>query len=117
MNNIETVIPVKLRDIKDLARLASSMVSLGHSTYLIYFKYKERHIYGIFMVFRDYYKYYGIPMFYYVPLDEPLKGTYILIKIDNGAEKVEVDYGARHGWISLPIIELTEKPIFIELYE
>ena len=113
--NVETMIPIKLRDIKDLARLASSMVSLGHSTYLIYFQHKERHFYGVFMVFRDYYKYYGIPMFYYVTLNEPLKGNYLLIKVDDESEKVEVSNGAKHGWISLPIIGLTEKPNLIEL--
>jgi len=115
MKNLNQTIPIRLKRIEDLARLASSMISLGHSTYVISFKHNNRYFYGIFMVFRDYYKYYGVPMFYYIVLENPLKGKYILIKVDSDSEIVEIGNGARHGWISIPIVELVKKPPLISV--
>jgi len=111
----EKAVGVKLRSIADLARLASSMAGMGSGIYIVHFTHEGKHYYGLLVTFRDYYKYYGIPIFYYVERGEPLRGRYLLIKVDESGEKVEESGGSRSGWICLPIVDLAEKPSFINV--
>lgn len=113
----EKVVCIKLESIADLARLASSMATMTSSVYIVHFIHEKKHYYGIFATFRDYYKYYGIPIFYFVVQNEPLKGKYLTIKVDEGGERVETLPGIRAGWICFPIVSLERKPDFIELCE
>lgn len=55
------------------------------------------------------------PLFYYYVSDKDLHGNYILLRTKENSEKVEVSYGAKPGWISIPIINLKNKPSFIDL--
>mgnify|MGYP000085342068 FL=1 len=111
----EKAVGVKLRSVADLARLASSMAGMGSGIYIVHFAHEGKHYYGLLVTFRDYYKYYGIPIFYYVERGEPLRGKYLLIKVDESGEKVEESEGSRSGWICLPIVDLAEKPNFIDV--
>lgn len=111
----EKVTEIKLATVSDLARLASSMVSMGSAVYLIHFNYHKKHYYGLLATFRDYYKNYGVPLFYFIERDEPLKGKYLAIKVDETGEKVECIEGVKAGWICIPIVSLDEKPVFISL--
>ncbi|MGB9708700.1 cren protein [Infirmifilum uzonense] len=104
--DIETMIPVKLSTLNDLARLAGSTSALGHVTYIVHFTAASKHYYGIFIVFRDYYKLYGLPMFYYIEFDKELPGNYVLFKSDEAGETVEVSKGTRPGFMALPIINI-----------
>ena len=113
----EKVVCVRLESIADLARLASSMVTMTSSVYIVHFYHNDRHYYGIFATFRDYYKYYGIPIFYFIVQNEPLKGKYLAIKVDESGERIEVLPGVRTGWICLPIVTLGHKPDFIAVCE
>ena len=81
---------------------------------MVHFEHKGKHIYGILTVYRDYYKYYGVPIFYYFESDKKLDGKYILIKVSD-KEEVIVANGTRPGWIHIPIISLKEKPDLIKL--
>jgi len=112
----EQMLPVRLTAISDLARLASSTSALGHVTYIVHFERGGKHYYGVFVVFRDYYKLYGLPMFYYVELDKELPGNYLLFRSDEAGEVVEISRGTKPGWIALPIVNLApENPQFHKL--
>jgi len=113
----DKVINIKLKDLRDLGRFAYSLASTGQSIYIIHYNKFRKYIYGIFMIFRDYYKYYGIPMFYYVILNEPIQGSYLLVKVDDWGEKIEFSNGCKPGWIHIPIIELEKEPIFLSVEE
>lgn len=103
---IDTMIPVRLVSINDLARLASSTSALGHVTYVVHFTANSRHYYGIFIVFRDYYKLYGLPMFYYIETEKELPGHYILFRSDENGETIEIAKGTKPGYITLPIVNV-----------
>ncbi len=105
---------LKVMSLNDLARFAASLTPLGATIYVIHFQHKGKHIYGILTVYRDYYKFYGVPIFYYFESEKELNGKYILIRISD-KEEIEVTNGTRPGWIHIPIISLKEKPDFIEL--
>lgn len=114
-DQLKHVITVKVNHLGDIARMAASVMTLGQPMYIIRFKLKEKHVYGILAVFRDYYNYYGLPMFYYY-VDEDNKysdARYILLRADESGEHLEIGKGSRAGWVSIPVIDLKEKPVFI----
>jgi len=111
----EKVLGVKLASVADLARLASSMMSVGGNVYIVHFTHGGRHYYGLMVTYRDYYKYYGVPLLYYVEVDEPLKGKYLMVKVDESGERVESGDGVKAGWICIPIVNLERKPSFMEV--
>lgn len=111
----EKAVCIRLRSLADLARLASAMVTMTSSVYLVHFSYNGKHYYGLFATFRDYFKYYGVPILYYVEQNEQLKGKYLAIKVDESGERVESLMGVRAGWICVPIVSLDHKPDFIDV--
>ncbi|OYT32064.1 MAG: cren protein [Thermoprotei archaeon] len=114
MHELQPVVSIRLKDLKDLARFAASISLSGISAYILHFydKGKARHIYGIFTRYRDYYKLYGLPIFYYVELENEVNGNYIIMKMSE-KETIEFSDGTRRGYICIPIIHLSQKPIFI----
>ncbi len=111
------LVPVKVTSINDLARVAASIISLGQIAYIVRFPNPQGKgvVYGLIAVLRDYYNLYGLPMIYYY-VDE--KGTmndgnYILVKVDEKGEHVEISSSTRAGWVPVPIINLKEKPGFM----
>lgn len=115
---IEKVIGIKVSTINDIARFAFSLASLGQSPYVLKFKKENKVIYGLLAVFRDYYKYYGLPLLYYCVMkdsDDLKDKPYILIKSDEDGEKVEFAKGTKPGWVAIPIMELKEIPKFLDI--
>lgn len=110
---MENVIAIKVKGLEDIGRMAASLVTVGQPTYILRFKSGDRHVLGILAVFRDFYKYYGVPMFYYYVTSEPGDGNYVAVKSDEAGERVEVVKGPRPGWVMIPIVNLSEKPPFI----
>jgi len=111
----EKLIPVRVGSINDLARIAATIVSLGQPAYLVRFPSSSgEKIYGIIAVLRDYYKYYGLPMIYYFRDNGSSlgEGNYLLVKVDDSGEHIEVSKSTRPGWIAIPIIDLAERPPF-----
>ena len=106
---------LKVDSLNDLARFAASMVALGQPVYVIHFQDGGKHIYGVFAVYHDYYDLYGIPLFYYYESDSELDGRYILVKAEEPKETIQISNGTRPGWLTVPIINLKEKPVFIDL--
>lgn len=111
----EKVILLKTASFNDLVRLASATI-IPHQvmTYLLKFRYRDKIIIGLLGVFRDYYKHYGIPIFYYYSFDADnevvREANYVVVY--TGEEKYEFSKNPKPG-ISLPIITLAEKPAFI----
>lgn len=111
----ERVIPLKTASFNDLVRLASASI-IPHQvmTYLIKFKHEGRIVIGILGVFRDYYKHYGLPVFYYYTFSENdsqiAEANYVVVY--TGEDKFEFSKNPKPG-VSIPIISLAEKPIFI----
>ena len=50
--------------------------------------------------------------FYYVELENEVNGNYIIMKMSE-KETIEFSDGTRRGYICIPIIHLSQKPIFI----
>jgi len=112
---LEKVVVVKMRSLQDLVRLAITLALPQMASYLIKFWYNNKLYIGILGIFRDYYKYYGIPVFYYYALEggkaeEADKANYIVFTTDS--EVIEFSREAKPGR-SIPLIGLAEKPLFI----
>lgn len=117
VNDIQRVIKLRVKSLNDLARMAASTLTLGQPTYVIRFRDSDgRQLYGMLAVFRDYFNLYGIPLLYYYVDDgrSASDGNYILIKSDEGGERVEISKGVKTGYISIPIIDLAEVPEFLK---
>lgn len=115
---ISKVIGVRVVSIRDIARFAVSLASLGQAPYVIKFRKNDKIVYGLLAVFRDYYKFYGLPLLYYyvVRKQEDVKDKhYILVKSDETGEKVEFAEGTKPGWIAIPIMELKIVPEFLDI--
>lgn len=114
---IGRVIPLKLKTLNDLARLVGSTVTMGHPSYLVHFPEQGKHVYGVFIVFRDYYRLYGVPMFYYIVSEKELPGNYLLYRSDESGEYVEPSKGIKPGYVAVPIVNLREKPNLLDQIE
>ncbi|OYT39588.1 MAG: hypothetical protein B6U89_03890 [Desulfurococcales archaeon ex4484_58] len=106
-----------MNSLEDLIRLASSISTPQMTTYILKFIHNDKLYLGILGVFRDYYKYYGLPVFYYYVLDkksseaEKIKDSnYVVVSTDG--EKIEFTKNPKPG-LSIPLITLAEKPAFI----
>ena len=109
-------VSIKVGSINDIARFAGSLVTLGQPVYVLRFKKGDKTIYGLLAVFRDFYKYYGLPIFYYVELSgEHDDKNYILLRSDERGEKLEFAKTTRPGVVAIPIITLKEIPPFINV--
>ncbi len=108
------LIPVKVKSVRDIARIAANIIALGQIAYLIRFTEGNRTVLGLIAVLRDYYDLYGLPiLYYYVDLEgEYRENRYILVKVDEEGEHLEPANTARRGWIPVPIIDFEEKPDF-----
>jgi len=110
----EKVVAVKVSSLNDLARMAATIVSMGQSTYILRYSDEGKTVYGLLAVFRDYYKYYGLPMFYYHVAEGEERGeNYLLLRSDEAGENVVMAKGPKPGWITVPIIDVEKPPEFL----
>jgi len=117
VNEIEPMKAIEVSDLSDLARLAAHLSSLGQPVYIVRFKdekSEDEYVYGVFMIFKDYYNLYGIPVFYYCK-SKRQGGNFLSVRFDETGEKVEICNESRTGWLCIPIINLSKRPSFIEL--
>jgi hypothetical protein len=105
---------VEVEDVKDLARLVASTVSMGQPIYIIHFEHGKKHYYGVLGVYNHYYEKQGMPLFYYHSSDQMKGEKYVLVKMDEREEIAFAD-GVKPGWIAVPIINLKRKPDFVEI--
>jgi hypothetical protein len=111
------LVRVRVKDFSDLARLAASGIMMGQPTYIIRFTVENGScVYGVMAVFKDFYRYYGVPLMYYW-VDEgcklPLDRNYVAVRSDELGEHVEFSKGFRPGSVNIPIINLKEVPDFV----
>ncbi|MEZ0394754.1 MAG: hypothetical protein ABWK00_06935 [Desulfurococcaceae archaeon] len=111
----EKLIPIRLRGLADLVRLAASIAAQQFAPYMIKFRHRDKTYLGIVGVLRDYYKYYGLPVFYYCEVDGREasvadESNYIVAY--TGEERYEFAKTPKPG-ISIPLIGLASKPPFI----
>ncbi|RLE80875.1 MAG: cren protein [Thermoprotei archaeon] len=112
----ERCINVRLSNIESLARFIASLFASGHPVYILHFKTSlGKHVYGFLAVLKDFYKYYGLPLFYYVILEKPLQGSFILVKLGDERMEIRFSEGVKPGWIYAPIVSLSEPPAFINV--
>ncbi|MDP8003693.1 MAG: hypothetical protein ACP5I6_07260 [Caldisphaera sp.] len=112
---IPEVFLLKVNSLNDLARLASTMAA--HLILMPIYRYisNDKTIYFVQATYKDYYKYYGIPIIYFYEAKEEInyeKARYILIKTDEVGEKVEVSDKIKPGFIAIPIINIEGRPPF-----
>ena len=110
------VVPIKLASIRDLVRMASSAAMSMQPTYIIRFRSRSgKTVLGFLAVFRDYYNYYGIPMFYYAydECGEFEDASYVLVKLDESGERIEPSKSSRPGYVTIPIINIEKLPPFL----
>jgi len=112
---MEPVVGLKVESIRDIARIAATIIMFGQPTYLIHFEKGGKHIYGLLAVFHDYYKLNGMPIFYYVEMGERLRTHYILVKASEEGERIEFSDEIKAGWAAIPILNLAQAPPFIEV--
>jgi len=108
-------IPMQVENLEDLARFMASIVGLGQPAYALCFDYNGSCYVGIIAVYRDYYKWYGIPVFYYYESKTPINGKYFLVRSEETGEFIKISNGIQPGWIAIPIIRLKSKPTFLKL--
>ncbi|MEM0380512.1 MAG: hypothetical protein QXX35_02775 [Desulfurococcaceae archaeon] len=112
---IERALAIKMNSLEDLVRLATSLSISQMTTYILKFLYNNKLYLGLLGVFRDYYKYYGIPIFYYTVLEgdekeKAIDAKYIIVSTDK--DVVEFSKTPKPG-LSIPLITLAQKPLFI----
>ncbi|MEM2136563.1 MAG: cren protein [Candidatus Methanomethylicia archaeon] len=117
MSSEEILSPILMQvsGLEDLARFVASMASLGQPAYALSFEYNGVNYIGFIAIYRDYYKLYGLPVFYYYGSSSPIDGKYFLVKSEESGEYVKISNGIQHGWIAIPIIKLKNKPVFLKL--
>ncbi|MCE4598991.1 MAG: cren protein [Desulfurococcales archaeon] len=108
---------IRVSSLGDIARLASTLASRMLIMPVYRFKYNGKVYYTLQTIYKDYYRFYGIPIvYYYVDEEGSTDGKdvkYILARADETGERVEVSDKTRTGWVVIPIINLAEKPDFI----
>ncbi len=113
---LKKVLTIRVASLNDLVRLAVTYATPSQTVFLLKFYEKNRLVIGLLGLFRDYYKYYGLPILYYhvCSSDEKEKiinANYIIVSTSDG-ERIEFTKYPRPG-ISIPLITLTKKPPII----
>ncbi|MCS7368783.1 MAG: cren protein [archaeon GBS-70-058] len=115
LEEIPSPIPMRVESLEDLARFMASIAGLGQPAYALQFEYNGLNYIGVIAIYRDYYKWYGVPVFYYYESKTPLHGKYLLVRSEESGELIKTSNGVQPGWIAVPIIRLKEKPSFLKI--
>lgn len=108
---MESPVWIKLKRVEDLCRLAASILTMGQPIYLVRMREGEEAVLGVLAVYRDYFKFYGVPIFYYTSCAGPcLERKYVSFKIDDLGERVEFTDRSVPGTVMIPIIEFESMP-------
>jgi len=115
MDGFESAIVIRVSGLGDIARLASTLASRMFVMPVYRYRGDSGVIYMIQTIYKDYYKYYGLPIIYYYIHEggEPDNVKYILARADETGERVELSDRTRTGWIAIPVINLEEKPPYM----
>ena len=116
---VEPALVVRVSSLGDLVRLAGTLASRMIVMPVYRVRVEGGSVWFLQMMYKDYYKYYGIPVVYVYFWEgddrPPSKTKYILAKSDETGEKIEVSDRTRGGWLVVPVINLDGLPEFIQL--
>ncbi len=116
---IEPALVVRVSSLGDLVRLAGTLASRMIVMPVYRVRVEGGSVWFLQMMYKDYYKYYGVPVVYVYFWEgddrPPSKAKYILAKSDETGERIEVSDRTRGGWLVVPVINLEELPEFIRL--
>ncbi len=117
LEKIEKAISVKVSNLEDLVRLASTLASRLIVMPIYRFKDSGKVFYFIQASYKDYYKQYGLPVLYYYSRSETddvddSKAKYVVAKTDETGERIEITDRVRPGYTAIPIVNLARKPVF-----
>ncbi|MEB3774936.1 MAG: cren protein [Desulfurococcales archaeon] len=115
MDGLENAVAIRVDSLGDIARLASTLAARMFIMPVYRFPGSSGSVYMVQTIYKDYYKYYGVPIVYYYIHrgEEPASVRYILARADETGERVELSDRTRTGWVSIPVINLVEKPPYI----
>ncbi len=113
---IRKVLTIRVNGLNDLVRLAMTYTGPSQTIFLLKFIEKGKLVVGLLGLFRDYYKFYGLPILYYhicssEEEDKIRNANYIIVSTSDG-ERIEFSKYPRPG-IAIPLISLKEKPPII----
>jgi hypothetical protein len=113
-DSIGEAVAVRVKELQDLVRLATSLA--GRMVVMPVYRYKtgDSAVYFLQMMYKDYYRCYGLPViYYYIAKGENEDPKYIIIRTDESGERIEVTDRFRPGWLVVPVINLAEKPVYV----
>ncbi len=118
MSGFEKAVHVRVSSLGDLVRLASTLASRMIVMPVYRVSRDGRTVYFLQMMYKDYYKYYGLPIVYYYVEEDASKSAeeakYILAKSDETGEKIEISRKTRPGWLAIPLVNLEEVPSYLD---
>ncbi|MCE4601026.1 MAG: cren protein [Desulfurococcales archaeon] len=118
-DKVGEAISVRVETLSDLVRLASSLAGRMVVMPVYRFKSGKGSVYFLQMMYKDYYRCYGLPViYYYVAEDDERDASqvkYIIARTDESGERIEVTDRARPGWVVVPVINLAEKPVYVSV--
>ncbi len=121
MEGFDKAIHIRVSSLGDLVRLASTLASRMIVMPVYRLVRNGKAVYFIQMMYKDYYKYYGLPIvYYYIDAENrlsPEEAKYILAKSDETGEKIEVTKRTKPGWLIIPIVNLETVPEFLDAKE
>ena len=106
---------IKVKNEESLARLVATYLILGKGAYILRFEAKNNFYCGVLSVLKDYYKFYGVPLFYYTKCRG--EGKYLVLRKGEKGEELEYSNHVVSNAVCVPIIDLEEVPFFIEVDE
>ncbi len=108
---------IRVETLADLVRLASALA--GRMVIMPVYRVKGEagSLWFLQMMYKDYYRCYGLPIIYYYFMEGDSRGPeearYVLVRGDETGEKLEVSSRTRAGWIIVPVINLAEAPGYL----
>ena len=112
-DEVRPALAIRVSSLEDLARLAGSNAARMMVMPIYSFPYKDKRVFMVQTIFKDHYKLYGIPMIYYYVASDDKTSKFLLWRVDDEGEKVILSDKSMPGWVVIPVINLTDKPIFL----
>ncbi len=118
--DLRKVLTIRVGSLKDLVRLAMTYATPSQTIFLLKFYEGDKLVVGLLGLFRDYYKFYGLPILYYHICSDDEKekvvnANYIIASTSDG-ERIEFSKTPKPG-MSIPLITFAEKPPIIPSLE
>jgi len=113
MNELKSIIGIRVSKISDLAKLAiSSAAPMSPPRTLFRFKGKNKTLIALVLSFPNYYEYRGLPLTFYYECREDdascRNSSYVSYRVVESGEQVQFSEKNLPGWMMIPIIDIEE---------